>query len=604
MNGAPILSLNDVTLGFGGDALIEGAGLHIYDGDRIALVGRNGSGKSTLLRLMAGQVEPDDGEVVRRDGIAVAVLEQSPDTGGFDTLGAFARQDVPGERHHLVDRAMAGLGLDPDLAPQNASGGEVRRAALARLIATDAELLLLDEPTNHLDIAAIVWLEEYLSQSEKAFVLISHDRAFLRKLTRRTVWVDRGAVRTSNHGFDAFEAWRDKTYEEEALSRHKLNRLIKAEVRWAVEGISARRKRNMGRVRRLQELRAERAGQRARTGTAALDIGEAGRSGKLVCEARGISKRFGDTVVVRDFSIRIARGDRLAFVGPNGVGKTSLIRVLIGEDAPDEGTVRLGTNLEVLVFDQKREALDPGESPWTTLTQDRSLGVSGKNDQVMVRGAPRHVAGYLKDFQFAEEQFRAPVSSLSGGEKARLVMAKLLARPCNLLVLDEPTNDLDIETLDLLQELIDGFAGTVLLISHDRDFVDRIAERVVVLTGKGETEVHAGGYSEYLAAAQGPAPVERAKPRKAPRREAEKSASREDRLTFAEQHRLDAIPGEIDKVSADISKLETILATPDLYAAEPAKFRKATDALVERQARLDALETEWLELEEKKEGGR
>ena len=378
-----------------------------------------------------------------------------------------------------------------------ASGGEKRRAALAKLWAEAPDLMLLDEPTNHLDIEAIAWLEEQLATTRTAYVVISHDRAFLKALSRATLWIDRGDVRRQEKGFGAFEAWRDKTWEEEDEARHKLNRKIKAEARWAVEGISARRKRNMGRVRALQDLRAEHAAQIKRQGTAALDFDATKKSGKKVIDARGLSKAFGDQTICRDFSLTIQRGDRIAFVGPNGVGKTTVLKMLTGSLAPDAGEVKLGTNLDIAVFDQGREQIDPELSLWEALTSETDLRVSGRADQVMVRGTPRHVVGYLKDFLFDEAQARAPVRALSGGEKARLLLAKLMARPSNLLILDEPTNDFDVETLDLLQDILGDYAGTVLLVSHDRDFLDRVATATVAFEGRGRLTVYAGGWSDF-----------------------------------------------------------------------------------------------------------
>lgn len=359
--------------------------------------------------------------------------------------------------------------------------------------------MLLDEPTNHLDIEAIAWLERELGSTRAAFVLISHDRAFLRALTRATLWIDRGAVRRQEQGFDAFEAWRDKIWEEEDQQRHKLNRLIKSEAKWAVEGISARRKRNQGRVRALQALRAEKAAQIKRQGSAAMTLEAGPKSGRKVIEAKGLSKGFGDKQIVRNFVLLVQRGDRVAFVGPNGVGKTTLLKMLLGQVEPDEGSVSLGTNLEVAVFDQTRAQLDPEMSLWDSLTGDPDMRVSGKADQVMVGGQPKHVVGYLKEFLFDERQARAAVKSLSGGEKARLLLAKLMAKSSNLLVLDEPTNDLDVETLDLLQELLDDYDGTVLLVSHDRDFLDRVATTTIAMEGNGRATVYAGGWSDYIA---------------------------------------------------------------------------------------------------------
>jgi ATP-binding cassette subfamily F protein uup len=598
----PLLQLSGISLTFGGDPVFSGLDLVVQPGDRLALVGRNGSGKSTLMKVMAGLVEPDAGEVVLTPGQSVGYMEQDPDLSGFATLGDYAASDLdPGELYR-VERAGEGLRFDPARAVETASGGERRRAALAKLMGEAPDLMLLDEPTNHLDIEAIGWLERELGATRAGFVLISHDRAFLRQLARATLWVDRGIVRRQDKGFDAFEAWRDEIWAEEDMQRHKLNRLIKAEARWAVEGISARRKRNQGRVRALQGLRAERAGQIRRQGTADLSLESGPQSGRKVIEAVGIAKAFGARPIVQDFSLTVQRGDRVAFVGPNGAGKTTLLKLLLGEIAPDTGSVRLGTNLEIAVFDQARAQLDPDMSLWESLTGDSDIRVSGKADQVMVRGAPRHVVGYLKDFLFDEAQARAPVRSLSGGEKARLLLARLMARQSNLLVLDEPTNDLDVETLDLLQEILDEYDGTVLLVSHDRDFLDRVATSTVVLDGHGRATVYAGGWSDYVAQ-RGPDDAVEAPAKPKPTREKPaKPAARKAGLSFTEKHRLESLPGEIERLEAEIAKLETLLADPELFTREPLKFKKATEALVARQGRLAEAEEDWLTLEEKAGG--
>ncbi|MBB97710.1 MAG: elongation factor 3 [Rhodobacteraceae bacterium] len=600
----PLLQLTDISLTFGGEPVFSDLDLVVHEGDRLALVGRNGSGKSTLMKVMAGLVEPDRGQVVVPQGTSVGYMEQDADMSGFATLGDFASASLdPGELYK-VEQVAEGLKFDPGRSVETASGGERRRAALARLMAEAPDLMLLDEPTNHLDIEAIAWLENQLKSSREAFVLISHDRAFLRALTRGTLWIDRGAVRRQDRGFDGFEEWRDKVWEDEDTARHKLDRKIKAEARWAVEGISARRKRNMGRVRALQDLRAERSSQIRRQGTADMALDSGPKSGKKVIEATGLSKSFGDKPIAQDFSILINRGDQVAFVGPNGVGKTTLLKILLGEVAPDAGTVKHGTNLEIAVFDQARAQLDPDASLWDSLTTDPSMKVSGQADQVMVRGQPRHVVGYLKDFLFDERQVRAPVRSLSGGEKARLLLARLMAKPSNVLVLDEPTNDLDIETLDLLQELLDDYDGTVLLVSHDRDFLDRVATTTVAMEGDGRATAYAGGWSDYMA--QRPerdAPADKAKPAAKPAPKAAQAAAKpKSGLSFTEKHRLEALPAEIERLEAEIAKLEELLADPELFTREPVKFRKATEALVQRQEKLAASEEEWLTLEEKAEG--
>ena len=604
MARAPLLQLTDISLTFGGDPVFHDLSLVVQPGDRVALVGRNGSGKSTLMKVMAGLVEADQGNRVVPPGVSVGYMEQDPDMAGYATLGDFASSGLDATEMYKVEMAGEGLKFDPARAVETASGGERRRAALAKLMAEAPELMLLDEPTNHLDIEAIAWLENELKQTRAGFVLISHDRAFLRELTRATLWIDRGMVRRQERGFEAFEEWRDKVWDDEDMQRHKMDRKIKSEGRWAVEGISARRKRNQGRLRALHDLRAERASQIRRQGTAAMELAAAPKSGKKVIEADAITKAYGDKVILKPFSIKIERGDRVAFVGPNGVGKTTLLKMLMGQEAPDSGTVKLGTNLMPAIFDQSRAQLDPEMSLWESLAGDPEMRVSGKADQVLVRGQPKHVVGYLKEFLFDERQARAAVKSLSGGEKARLLLAKLMARESNLLVLDEPTNDLDIETLDLLQELLDDFDGTVLLVSHDRDFLDRVATQTVAMEGDGRATVYAGGWSDYQAQRQATPDDKSSKEKTAPkaRKPDEDSTKEKSGLSFTEKHRLEALPGVIERLEAEIAKLEEFLMDPDLFSKEPLKFKKASEALAERQTALSEAEEEWLELEEKAAG--
>ena len=603
----PLLQMTGISLTFGGDPIFSDLDLVVQPGDRVALVGRNGSGKSTLMKVMAGLVEADAGSLVVPSGRSVGYMEQDPQMSGFATLGDFAASELdPGELYK-VERAGEGLKFDPDRPVATASGGERRRAALAKLMAEAPDLMLLDEPTNHLDIEAITWLESELNSTRAAYVLISHDRAFLRALTRATLWVDRGQVRRQEKGFDGFEAWRDKIWEEEDQQRHKLNRLIKSESRWAVEGISARRKRNMGRVRALHELKDQRAGQIQRQGAAELALEAGPKSGRKVIEVEGLSKSYGDKPIVENFSLKVQRSDRVAFVGPNGAGKTTLLKLMLGQVEPDAGTIKLGTNLEIALFDQTRDQLDPNASLWENLTSDPLLGISGKADQVMVRGNPKHVVGYLKEFLFDERQARAPVRSLSGGEKARLLLARLMARESNLLVLDEPTNDLDVETLDLLQELLDSYDGTVLLVSHDRDFLDRVATTTIAMEGDGKVTAYAGGWSDYISQRGGLPGVQKGeKTTKIKQQQAKakavESPPAQEKLSFKEKHRLEALPAEMERLEQEIAKLQELMADPDLFTREPVKFKKATEALVERQEKLAAAEEEWLELEEKAEG--
>ena len=600
MARAPLLQLSQLSLTFGGNPLFYGLDLTIQPGDRVALVGRNGSGKSTLMKVMAGSSEADSGTRILAPGVTVGYMEQEPDLSSFATLGDYSASCLDPDDAYRVAMVAEGLRFNPDTPTMTASGGERRRAALAKLMAEAPGLMLLDEPTNHLDIQAILWLEKELSATRAAFVLISHDRAFLRALSRSTLWIDRAQARRRDSGFEGFEDWRDTIWAEEDDARHKLDRKIKQEAKWAVEGISARRKRNMGRVRALAALRDERSTQIRRQGTAALELEGSIISGKRVIEARGVSKGFGDKIIVRNFDLRVQRGDRVAFVGPNGVGKTSLLKLLLGQEQPDFGVIVLGTNLEIATFYQTRAQLNAEASLWENLTGDPSMAVSGNSDQVMVRGQPKHVVAYLKDFLFDERQARAPVKSLSGGEKARLLLAKLMAKPSNLLILDEPTNDLDVETLDLLQDIVGEFDGTVLLVSHDRDFIDRVATATVAMEGNGCTTVYPGGWTDYVAQR----PVGSFDP---PTNHEDKTAARApdpkpglgavSGLTFTERNRLAELPFIIERLELEINRLTQYLEFPDLFTKEPIKFRKASESLARRQTQLDIAETEWLDLE-------
>ena len=595
----PLLQLCGISVNFGGKPLFEGLNLVIQPGDRVALVGRNGSGKSTLLKLMAAVVEQDEGTRVIPPQISVGYMEQEPTMEGFSTLGDYAASGLASGEMYRVERAGAGLKFEPSRAVSTASGGERRRSALAKLIAEAPDLMLLDEPTNHLDMEAIAWVENELKTTRSGYVLISHDRAFLRALTKATLWIDRGQVRRNEKGFGEFESWRDKIWEDEDMRRHKMERRIRSEGRWAVEGISARRKRNQGRLRALQGLRADRAALILRQGAAAMELLSGPKSGRKVIEAVNIYKAYQNHVIVKRFSLSIQRGDRVAFVGPNGVGKTSLLKILLGQETPDAGEIRLGTNLAPAIFDQARAQLAPKMSLWESLTSDPDMGVVGKADHILVRGEPKHVVGYLKEFLFADAQARAPVCSLSGGEKARLLLAKLMAKESNLLVLDEPTNDLDVETLDLLQELLDDYDGTVLLVSHDRDFLDRIATTTVVMEGDGQVTVYAGGWSDYQAQKKEISVVEKKIEQKV-KAVSNFSNNRDKKgLSFTEKHRLKELPDLIDKLELEIRRLEAYMSDPELFTREPIKFQKATDALVERHSALHDAEEEWMSLEDK-----
>ena len=593
----PILALRDIYLTFGGTPLLTGAELSVEAGDRICLVGRNGSGKSTLLKIAAGLIEPDRGECFLHPNARARYLPQEVDFSGFDTTLAYVEAGLgPQDDPHIARMLLADLGLTGDEDPARLSGGEARRAALARTLAPRPDILLLDEPTNHLDLAAIEWLEAELMASRAAIVLISHDRRFLENLSRATIWLDRGRTRRQEQGFATFEAWRDEVLEQEELEAHKLDRKIAREQQWMHGGVTARRKRNVRRVALLAEMRKQKREARKAVGTVAMTASEGAMSGKLVAEAVGISKSFGGTPVVKDLSLRLMRGDRLGLVGPNGAGKTTLLKMLIGELAPDSGAVRLGANLELVQLDQRRDELNPS---WTVT----EAMTGGKSDKVTVNGQTRHVASYMKDFLFQPEQARSPVSVLSGGERARLLLARVLAKPSNVLVLDEPTNDLDLETLDLLQELIDDYPGTVLLVSHDRDFLDRIVTSVVAPEGDGRWIEYAGGYSDMLAQRKaaalattrksvetkpGPAAALAAPPEPRPAKR---------RLSFKEKHALETLPATIDQLSADIARLQARLAAPDLFAKDPVAFNVAAAELESAELALAAAEEQWLELE-------
>ena len=588
--------LNDIRLTFGGTPLLEGANLAVATGERLCLVGRNGCGKSTLLKIAAGMVEPDGGEIVRQQDATVRYLAQEPDFEGATKLidwveAGLASGDPPHRAWQLLDE----LDLDGDADPANLSGGERRRAALAQVLAPDPDILLLDEPTNHLDLPVIEWLEKKLMTFRGALILISHDRRFLDNLAQATVWLDRGRTRRMDKGFAAFDGWRDEILEREATERHKLDRKIVAETEWLHKGVTARRKRNMGRLRALVDLRKTRNEARRQTGTVNLTSSDAEASGKRVIEAEGISKAFGATSIVKDFSIRILRNDRVGIVGPNGAGKTTLINLLTGALPPDTGTVTLGTRLEIASLDQKRAALGP-----TTTLVDALTGGSG--DSVTVGGEQRHVIGYMKDFLFSPEQARTPVSALSGGERGRLMLARAMTRPSNLLVLDEPTNDLDLDTLDLLQEMLADYAGTVLLVSHDRDFLDRVVTSVVNYEGDGRWQEYAGGFSDMVAqrgkglekVARASAPEKKAAPK--PAKEAPKPAAKA-RMTYKDKHALETLPAKMAGLQQEIAALEKTLADAGLFTRDPDAFSKASDALAQKSAALSEAEDEWLRLE-------
>jgi len=599
---APLLQLAGITLTFGGTPLFEGVDLLVGAGERVCLVGRNGSGKSTLLKIAARLVELDSGTAFLKPDATIRYLPQEPDFSGFATTADYVEAGLgPNDDRHAARYLMEQIGLRGDENPAALSGGEARRAALARVLAPSPDILLLDEPTNHLDLPAIEWLERELDARQAALVIVSHDRRFLTNLSRITVWLDRGKARRIERGFAGFEAWRDEVLAEEERDRHKLGRKIEAEEHWMRYGVTARRKRNMRRVAALETLRRRRREARRAAGKVVMAAAQAERSGALVIEAKRISKSYGATAIVSDFSTRIERGDRIGIVGPNGSGKTTLVNLLTGALAPDGGTVRLGANLQMATLDQHRESLNPDWTVAEALT-------GGRGDTVMVGGQAKHVVGYMRDFLFAPEQARTPLRVLSGGERGRLMLARALAKPSNVLVLDEPTNDLDLETLDVLEEMIGDYAGTVLLISHDRDFLDRVVDGVMVPEGNGKWIEYAGGYSDMLAqrgadvagkpvvkpgARRDPKPAAPERPRAA--RPAAEPVKR--KLGFNEKHALETLPGRIAALETEIGRLQKIMDDPSLFGRDRATFDKASTALAAAQADLAAAEQRWLELE-------
>lgn len=596
----PILKLDDIHLTFGVTPLLAGASLQVEPGDRICLVGRNGSGKSTLMKIAAGMVEPQSGEVFRHPSATIRYLEQAPDFSGYSTVQAYCDSGLgPGDDPYRVSYLLQHLGLTGEEDPTRLSGGEARRAALARVMAPEPDILLLDEPTNHLDLPTIEWLEDELSRSRSALVLISHDRRFLEKVSNATVWLDRGNSRRLDRDFSHFEAWRDKVLEEEEMEQHKLGRAIEREEHWLRYGVTARRKRNMRRLGELHDMRSRYRGHKGPQGTVQASLTEARESGKLVIEAEKITKAYGERTIVAPFSLRVHRGDCIGFVGPNGAGKTTLLKMLTGQLDPDTGTVKLGTNLEIATLDQRREDLNLEETVAHYLTD-------GRGETLLVNGEQKHVSGYMKDFLFQPEQARTPILKLSGGERARLMLARIMAKPSNLLILDEPTNDLDIETLDLLQEIVAAYTGTVILVSHDRDFLDRTVTSTIAPANPeapdGRWIEYAGGYSDMLAQRKGAADERRKAEKAAEKPKAEASAQQDTakgkgKLSYKQKFALENLPKEMEKAEAEVATREAKMADPAFFSKDPAGFAKLAAELEKLRDKLTAMEEEWLELE-------
>jgi ABC transport system ATP-binding/permease protein len=596
----PLLQLRDIGLTLGGEPLLEKADLSISPGERIALVGRNGSGKSTLLRIAAAQLAQDRGSRFQQPSARLAFLPQEPDMSGFASVADYVLAGL-GEHDdaHAAHAMMTELGLDSAADPATLSGGEARRAALARVLSLEPEILLLDEPTNHLDLIAIEWLEAHLAASRSAIALVSHDKRLMSDLTNATVWVDRGVTNRLDRGFSAFEAWRDAKLEEEESDRRKLDRRIVNEEHWMRYGVTARRKRNMRRVAELDGLRRERREARRAVGLANMIAQDSKSSGALVMEADRISKAYEGKPVVRDFSLRVMRGDRIGIVGANGVGKTTLLNLLTGALAPDAGRVRTGSNIAMARLDQRRASLKPSTTLVDALT-------GGGSDYVRVNGERRHVVGYMRDFLFAPEQARTPIEKLSGGERGRLLLAIALAAPSNMIVLDEPTNDLDVETLDLLQELLGEYKGTILIVSHDRDFLDRVVTSVIVSEGDGRWLEYSGGYSDMVAqrgfGLAGPiaAPPPAVRSDK-PSVRSNSRVSAERKLSFREKRALDLLPQRMNALRQELDKLERKLGDPDFVARGPAVFQSATIDYGRVREELEKAEDEWLALEIRRE---
>ncbi len=597
----PILSLRDIDLHWGANPVLDKLEMHIGVSDRLCLIGRNGAGKSTLMKVIAGLIEADGGKRWVQPGASVAYLPQEPDASGYATLYDYIVGGLPEDERDQAYRAdvlVEDLSIVSDASPETASGGEMRRAALARTLIGEPELLLLDEPTNHLDINTFQWLEGYLKSWRGAMVLISHDRTFLNNLTTACLWLDRGKIRRLDDGFEKFEAWQEKTYEEEAEALKKLDKVIKEETRWSVEGISARRTRNQGRLRRLHAMRGERKAVIKAEGNVNISMAGGGRSGTRVIEAKDISKSYEGRKLFEGFTTRIARGDRVGIIGPNGVGKSTLLKILTGELTPDEGSVKLGTNLDMQTIDQKRADLKDDMTIMDVLT-------GGRGEWMQIGDETKHIMTYLKDFLFDPSVARTPVSALSGGERNRLLIAKKFAKPSNLLVLDEPTNDLDMDTLDLLQEVLADYKGTILLVSHDRDFLDRVVTSSIVLEGDGTATEYAGGYSDYktqqrLTAKAETQAVQAAEKSKvvaisdAPKKKAKK-------LSYKDQRELDTLPAEIESLTFRIAQMEAEISDPQLYSKNPEKFNQLTKDIEAGQADLEEKEMRWLELEELKD---
>lgn len=591
---APIYTIRGAKLSFGLNPLFTNVDLYINRGDKICLVGRNGCGKSTLLKVIAQEIEPDDAEFFIQPGVRIGYMPQEPDFSGFKTLREVVEAGLPKNEQnqtYRADKLIEYFAINENQNPEQSSGGERRKAALARALINEPDILLLDEPTNHLDITTIEKLEDLIKKFSGAVIVISHDRMFLDHISQTTFWLDRGTLRRNNKGFGAFEEWEDQVIEQEIIEQKALNKKIAEETEWLHKGVTARRRRNMGRLRRLQQLRQERREQIKMTGSVNLEVETADLRSKLVIEAKHISKSFGDKEIIKDFSIKVIKGNKIGIVGPNGSGKTTLIKLLTKRLEPDSGFVRIGKNLEEAYFDQNRITLDPKKTLWKTLCNE--------GDHIWVRGHFRHVVAYLKDFLFKPDQAQCPVSTLSGGEKNRLMLAVALAKQSNFLVLDEPTNDLDMDTLDLLQEVLDDYEGTILIVSHDRDFMDKVATSLIYMRGDGTVYEHVGSYSELLEKLKGLPPKTNNKKTVNKEEPKVREKNKTQKLSYKEQYMLENLPKEIEKLATENKAIEVALGNANLYTDDPQKFDELTTKLADNKEKLEEMENQWLEVQMK-----
>jgi ATP-binding cassette subfamily F protein uup len=584
------LSYEDLGLIQGEGWLFRNLDIFVGPRDRLALIGRNGAGKTTLLKCLAGLIDTDEGQRKIVPGTRVVLLEQDPVMTGHATLGDWVLTGEGAPAAHEAAAIADQLGIDLARDVKTASGGERRRAAIVRALAQEPDVLLLDEPTNHLDLGAIDWLEGWLNRFRGAFIVISHDRTFLNRLTKSCLWLDRGQMRRAEIGFGGFEAWTEQVYAEEQRAAEKLDAKLALELHWLQRGVTARRRRNQGRLAKLNEMRAQRAAMLGPSGAAKLGLVKDEVKTKTVIDAEHVSKSFGDRQVIRDFTLRIQRGDRIGLVGANGTGKTTLLKLLTGEIKPDSGTVTQAKTLSGIVIDQQRKLMAPDKRVRDVLAEG--------GDWIEVRGAKKHIKGYLKEYLFDPSLTEAPVGSLSGGERSRLLLAREFARASNLLVLDEPTNDLDLETLDLLQEVIADYDGTVLIVSHDRDFLDKTVTVTLGLDGSGRVDIVAGGYEDWVR--------KRYQDHRKPARSKSETASTSPpqpkaasaKLSYKDQRDLDRLPGEIERLESSIAVDEEALHDPDLFARDPKRFAELTERIARHRAEVEAAELRWLEVAE------